>query len=442
MALPDTRSGAVNGREFRESGGKFPARRSRKPGLGRVDPRRPRMRPRLIGEALKMTTLFFFGTLRDRELLEIILDRAVGPEELRPARVHGYAARRLAGQDYPRLAEDPDAAADGVLFAAGGDELDRLDYFEEAEYGLRPIRVETEDGPAEASYYRSTGKVRAGDGIWDYAAWRRTARSVAIESARELMAHYGIVPVEDMDRIWPGIMIRARMRARAKAHAPVAGRLRGSWDVGDVQSMAVARPYTGFFALEEHRLRHRLFCGGWSDEISRTVLSVGDAVTVIPYDARRDRVLLIEQFRAAMFARGDACPWGVEAVAGRIDAETDAETAARREAREEAGVELGRIETVAAYYTTPGFAAEQITSMVGEADLADAGGLFGVAHEHEDIRAFVVPLDEALAGVASGEIDNAPAILSLFWLAQNRDRLRASWATREDAGIEAATGRA
>ena len=187
-------------------------------------------------------------------------------------------------------------------------------------------------------------------------------------------------------------------------------------------------------------MRHRLFDGGWSDEVSRTVLCVGDAVTVIPYDARRDSVLLIEQFRAAMFVRGDRCPWAVEAVAGRIDAEMDAETAARREAREEAGVELGRMETIAAYYTTPGFAAEQVTSMVGEADLGSAGGLFGVAHENEDIRAFVVPLDGALAGVARGEIDNAPAILSLLWLGQNRQRLRAAWAAPAQTRVEAATG--
>lgn len=389
-----------------------------------------------------MTALFFFGTLRDHELLEIVLGRPVGRDELRHARAPGFAARRLAGQDYPHLVEEAGAAAEGVLFAARPDELRRLDYFEEAEYGLTPIRVETATGQVEARYYRSTGKVRAGEGLWDYAAWQSEARAVAIEAARELMAYFDVLPVEEMDRIWPGIMIRARMRARARSEPTPAGRLRRARGRGDVESLGVDRPYTGFFALEEHRLRHRLFDGGWSDEVARTVVSIGDAVTVIPYDPGRDRVLLIEQFRAAMFARGDGCPWGVEAVAGRIDAEMDAEAAARREAREEAGLELGRIETVAAYYTTPGYAAERVTSLVGEAELGEAGGLFGVAHEHEDIRAFTVPLDEALAGVARGEIDNAPAILSLFWLGQNRARLREAWAEPAEAGVEAGVRRA
>ena len=60
--------------------------------------------------------------------------------------------------------------------------------------------------------------------------------------------------------------------------------------------------------------------------------------------------------------------------------------------------------------------------------LTDAGGRHGVADEHEDIRAFTCTLNEALAAVATGEINNAPAILSLLWLGQNRERLSAIWA--------------
>ena len=374
-----------------------------------------------------MTALFFFGTLRDRELLEIVVDRAVAREEMRPARAPGHAARRLDGYDFPQLVTEPGAAAEGVVFEASPDELERIAFFEDTDYGFAPIRVETGDGPVDARYCRATDKLRPGDGLWDYDAWRREGHAVAVEAARELMGHHGLVPPEAIDALWPGIVTRARMRARARASRPVMGGLRRPHGPRDVQSLEVKRPYTGYLALEEHRLRHRLFDGGWSEPVPRTVLVVGDAVTVLPYDAARDLVLLIEQFRAPMFVRGDPCSWGVEAVAGRLDQAGDAEATARREAREEAGLDLGRMERVAAYYTSPGFAAEHVTSFVGEAELGDAGGLHGEASEHEDIRAFAVPLDEALAGVASGEIDNAPAILSLLWLARNRDRLRQAW---------------
>lgn len=376
-----------------------------------------------------MQSLFFYGSLRDRELLEIVLDRPVDPSDFVEARAEGYRALRLEDEDYPHLAAVEGGVAEGVL-VTGLSETDmaRLTYFEEAEYGLAPIRVQSGDATVETRYFLATPKVRpAGDVQWSFSTWAAEARAVAVEAARELMAHFEITPVEDMDTIWPGIMIRARMRARARAAEPRWDGLRTPRTGADVEQVAIGRPYTRYFAIEEHALRHRQFDGGMGPAIRRTVISTGDAVTVLPYDASRDEVLLIEQFRAAPHARGDRAPWLIEVIAGRIDKDGDAEATARREAAEEAGLTLGRIELVAGYYSSPGFACEHVTSYVAEADLGGAGGVFGVATENEDIRAFAVPFETALAGIASGEIANAPAVMSLFWLQLHCERLRAEW---------------
>lgn len=378
-----------------------------------------------------MKPMFFFGSLRDQALLEVVLDRPVQGADILQAFAHDHATMALTGEDYPYLADLPGSRAEGTLVRNLTEaDIKRLVYFEEAEYGLEPITATTAKGQEQAVYFATTGKLSPQDTPWDFATWQRDSRAVAIEEARELMAHIDITPVEQIDTIWPGIKIRAVMRARARAETPITGNLRPPRAPGDVQSLGIHRPYTRYFAMEEHRLRHRRFDGGWSPEITRAVITSGDAVTVIPYDANRDEVLLIEQFRAPMFARGDACPWGIEAIAGRIDKETSAEAAARRETQEEAGLTLGALETVASYYSSPGFAAEQLTSFVGQADLSTSGGIFGVAGEDEDIRAFSIPLADALDAVKTGEINNGPAILSLLWLAQNRDRLRDQWVTQ------------
>ncbi|MEM9060475.1 MAG: NUDIX domain-containing protein [Pseudomonadota bacterium] len=375
-----------------------------------------------------MKPVFFFGSLRDRALLEIVLGRPVASGDLVTAAAPGRLALTVKDEDYPFLAEKAGNRADGILVHNLNDaDLRRLIYFEEAEYGLDPIVVETDAGPVDAVYFGSREKLASQDEPWDFQSWQRASQPVALEVARELMAHIDITPVERIDDIWDGIKIRAVMRARARSETPATGALRPHREAADVQSLDIGRPYTRYFALEEHRLRHRRFDGGWSEEVLRTVITSGDAVTVVPYDAARDEVLLIEQFRAPMFARGDACPWAIEAIAGRIDKELDAEAAARREAAEEAGLTLGRFEQIAAYYSTPGFAAEHLTSFVAEADLADKGGLFGLPGEDEDIRAFTVTLDDALSAIGTGEINNGPAILSLLWIAQNRDRLRTLW---------------
>lgn len=375
-----------------------------------------------------MTDLFFFGSLRDSDLLDCVLGRTVDPACILPARAHGWLACELEEEAYPYLAETPGAAADGIVVTGlSADDMERLEYFEEAEYGLAPIEVECHGEKRRVRYFKSTPKVTPRARAWDYAAWQRDEKAVALEAAFELMAHIDIVPVEKMDTIWPGIMIRARMRARAKAETPVTGTLRSARTPDDVVPERIGRPYTAYFALEQHRLTHRRFDGTMSQPVERTVMISGDAVTIIPFDPTTGQVMLIEQFRAPMFARGDACPWGIEAIAGRVDQENDAEACARREAQEEGGLTLAAVEVIAQYYSTPGIAAEHITSFVGHAKLTGEGGVYGVAHEHEDIRAFTCSLDQALAGVASGEINNAPAILSLLWLGQNRERLAAAW---------------
>ena len=73
--------------------------------------------------------------------------------------------------------------------------------------------------------------------------------------------------------------------------------------------------------------------GGHGDEVSRTAFVSGDAITVLPYDPVSDRVLLVEQFRAGPYARGDSQPWLLEALAGRIDGGESPEEAVLREAQ-------------------------------------------------------------------------------------------------------------
>lgn len=218
---------------------------------------------------------------------------------------------------------------------------------------------------------------------------------------------------------------RAPMLARAGS-ALRAGGGAAAGPSGDVTLLATDRPFRGFFAVESLILTHRRHYGGVSAPMRREVFVACDAVTVLPYDPARDRVLLIEQFRAGPVARGDAAPWQIEAIAGRIDGADTPEDTARREAREEAGLDLGALLPVAAYYPSPGAVTEYIHSFVALADLPDGtGGLHGLADEHEDILARVLPFDEALDLLSRGRIGNAPLILTLLWLQRERPRLRA-----------------
>lgn len=372
-----------------------------------------------------MKPIFFYGSLRDPEMLETVLGRPARPV---PAVAEGETALRRPGEDYPILVPSPGQRTEGVLLEdVSEEELARIAFFEEADYALAPITVTTGAGEREALCFRSAVKSDATALPWDFDEWCRTARPAALEATREYMAHYGRLSAERLHAIWPAIRNRAYQRARARAAEPRLGRLRTAFGPADVELIACEQPYTGYAAVQELTLRHRRFAGGWTPPLARSVVAYGDAVTVLPYDPRRDRVLLIEQFRAAPFARGDRNPWCIEVVAGRVDRAQSAADTARREAREEAGVSLGRLAEIGAYYPTPGLDCENLTSFVGEAELAGDGSLHGLADEHEDIRTIVLPFADAMAAVGDGAVNTGPALVSLLWLACHRERLRAEW---------------
>ncbi len=297
----------------------------------------------------------------------------------------------------------------------------RLDCFA-AVQGLRgrKAQVTGPEGQVLCRVWLSDG-ARAGT-PWDEALWRDRWAGVLTATAGDVMALFGQHPAKQMRARYAQMLVRGASRLRAKG-APTELRRRAG--PGDVQVTGFRQPYAQFFAVEEYDLRFRRFDGTMSDPVTRAVFVSGDAVTVLPYDPRRDRVLLIEQFRVAPLARGDDQPWLLEAVAGRVDPDETPEQAARREAVEEAGLELTRLLPVAAYYPTPGAKAEFLYSYIGLADLPDRPqGTFGVAEEAEDIHTHLIGFDRLMALVHSGEVANAPLLLSALWLARERGRLR------------------
>lgn len=184
--------------------------------------------------------------------------------------------------------------------------------------------------------------------------------------------------------------------------------------------------YRGFFQLERYTLRHRLYAGGMSGVLVRELLERGHAAAVLPYDPVRDEVVLIEQFRIGALELPEGA-WLREVVAGVIEPGETAEDVVRREAREEAGCEIQQLEFITRFLVSPGGSSEQITLFCGKVDSRRAGGLFGIAAEHEDIRATAVPSAEAMDLLHQGGIPSATPLIALQWLAANRERLREEW---------------
>ncbi len=171
--------------------------------------------------------------------------------------------------------------------------------------------------------------------------------------------------------------------------------------------------YQGFFRMECCTIEHETFDGGML-RVRRENLERGDAVAVLLYDAERDEVLLLEQFRVGPAMR-DEHPWMLEIVAGMIDADESEEQAARRESLEEAGYMPEALHFLARYYVSPGGTSERISLYLAQVDrhrpYGEGGGM---RKEQEDIRLFWCARRQAMQWLAQGRIRSGAPMLALL----------------------------
>jgi len=375
-----------------------------------------------------MTNLFFYGSLRDKDLLRIVLGDDNTRVSLIEATLADHAVYWAQGESFPMVARAIGHTAKGLL-AVGLTATDvlRLNFYEGGfDYDLRTISVDTPDGPVDAEIYWPPATGLTAGTPWRLRDWQRDWGAISLIAATEAMGYFGQIDAATLVRRFPMMRARAASRLRAQpGDAPT--NLRSGMTAEDVTIEHVERGYAGFYALDAMRLRHRKFNGETSNLLAREVFMGTDAAIVLPYDPVRDTVLLVEQFRMGPTGRYDPVPWCLEPVAGLIDPAEDPETCAIREAKEEADLDLKSLELIAKGYASPGSSSEYFFLYVGLCTLPDTqpktGGL---ADEGEDIRSHILGFEDVMHHVDTGEINVIPTVLCLNWLARHRDRLRAA----------------
>jgi len=187
-----------------------------------------------------------------------------------------------------------------------------------------------------------------------------------------------------------------------------------------------AHCFSGFLRLVCYRLRHSLFAGGWGPIIERERIEYLNSAAAILYDALRDQIVMVEQFRIGALEHGRGA-WTLEPVGGVLRAGEDASEVVRWEAMEEAGCKVLDLEPIGAYHVSPGTAADRVRLFCGRVDAAQAGGIHGLREEGEDTRVTVIDTGQAMRELYAGRIDTSVAIIAIQWLAMNRARLQVKW---------------
>jgi len=187
----------------------------------------------------------------------------------------------------------------------------------------------------------------------------------------------------------------------------------------------------GFFKLHRYRLRHSSFFGGWCNSMVRERIEQLAAVSVLLYDPLLDTLVLVEQFRIGLMGTVDP-PWSLETVSGFCDREHELpEDVARREVIEETGCTLKALTHIGEFFVSPGMSVERINLYCGWVDAGDAGGVYGLEHEGEEMRVVTMRRADAAAQLFA-RLNSTSVIMALQWLDANRERLIQQWRVTAD----------
>jgi hypothetical protein len=160
------------------------------------------------------TRYFFFGTLMDRDVLELVLARTVPADAFLAARLEGFRRVRIHHDSFPILVADAAAAVDGLVFdSASAEEDRRIRFFEDYDYALAPCRPLLADGSSvSAMLCGAQADVLGSDEPWELDRWAARHKRGFLELSRIYMACYGRLTPEQAEPVW----VEARERLRAE----------------------------------------------------------------------------------------------------------------------------------------------------------------------------------------------------------------------------------
>ena len=155
---------------------------------------------------------FFFGSLRDGQILEVVIGRPLPQRALPAASLPGYRLERMARETFPLLVEAVDEVAPGVV-VEGLLEADiaRIHFFESIEYEPQTHTVDLAAGGRRACqiFAATAAGGRTGE-AWRYEDWRPRHQARELREARLWMAFYGLLSPAEADRLWDQAVAEGR----------------------------------------------------------------------------------------------------------------------------------------------------------------------------------------------------------------------------------------
>ena len=160
---------------------------------------------------------FFFGTLRERSILETVIGGEGSHLGFLDGHLPDHNARVVQDEDYPVLVPAAGELLPGVVVRGlSGADMARIRFFEDSYYEPLEVCVSTSEGQISCHVFASPeGSEELGE-IWDFETWPVEDREVFRLVAEQFMSRFGHATFEEVDADWEIFVERARAFVRAE----------------------------------------------------------------------------------------------------------------------------------------------------------------------------------------------------------------------------------
>jgi len=173
--------------------------------------------------------------------------------------------------------------------------------------------------------------------------------------------------------------------------------------------------YEGFNKIKSFEFSHRLFDLKWSQNILREIVIHKSAVSLLPYDRKKKKLLLIKQIRLGAYL-ANFNPWQIEIITGMVEEDEECdELAIVREAKEEANLDIKveNLRLIRNVLNSSGSSNECTKIFFCETSIDFENKIYG--NGDENIKVLHYTPKQAFDLLSSGEISSVNTIIALEW---------------------------
>ena len=162
---------------------------------------------------------FFFGSLRDRDILQAISGLGARHLGFRDGRLLDHALHRVAQENYPLLVECPGEAVPGLIVSGlTPPAIERIGFFEDRYYKPRLVDIVTAEGVRKCQVFASQDRSEDSGEAWSFEAWSPEERAVFRLVTEAFMSRYGSASFEEVDADWERYVAQAELEIYGRRH--------------------------------------------------------------------------------------------------------------------------------------------------------------------------------------------------------------------------------